>query len=125
VTQDTLFYYLDSNAVVGVDPPDDTTYSSLTTRVRGKYVLVTNLELQFPIAHNQIYGLLFFDAGNSWLSKSDIKPLTGLYKGVGFGFRIAVPGIGTIGFDFGYPLDIVRDQKRSWKPHFQVGTTIR
>jgi outer membrane protein insertion porin family len=125
VTQDTSFYYLDSSAVIGIDPPDDTTFSSLTTRVRGKYVLVTNLELQFPIAHNQIYGLLFFDAGNSWLHKSDIKPLTGLYKGVGIGFRIAVPGIGTIGFDFGYPLDRVRDQKRSWKPHFQVGTTIR
>lgn len=125
VIQDTSFYFLDSNAVVGIDPPDDTTFAGFTTRVRGKYMLVTNLELQFPIARRQIYGLLFFDAGNSWLRRRDIKPITGLYKGVGFGFRIVIPGIGTLGFDFGYPLDSVRDQKRSWKPHFQVGTTFR
>jgi len=125
VTQDTSFYYLDSSAVVGIDPPDDTTFASFTTRVRGKYMLVTNIELQFPIVQQQIYGLLFFDAGNSWLRKKDIKPITGLYKGVGFGFRIIVPGIGTLGFDFGYPLDKIRGQKRSWKPHFQVGTTFR
>ncbi|HWR81971.1 MAG TPA: outer membrane protein assembly factor BamA, partial [Candidatus Deferrimicrobium sp.] len=125
VTRDTSFYYADSNAFVGVDPPDDTTVASFKTRVHGKYMLTTNLELQFPIASQQIYGLLFFDAGNSWLHRRDIKPLTGLYKGLGFGFRIAVPGIGTLGFDFGYPLDDVRGQKRSLKPHFQVGTTFR
>jgi len=124
ITQDTSFYYYDSGAVIGIDPPDDTTLSSYVTRVRGKYMLVANLELQFPISQNQIYGLLFFDAGNSWLHRDDIKPLTGLYKGVGFGFRVVVPGIGTIGFDFGYPLDEARGQDKSWKPHFQVGTTF-
>jgi len=125
VTQDTSFYYADPNAVIGIDPPDDTTFASFKNRVRGKYMLVTNLELQFPIVTRQIYGLLFFDAGNSWLHRRDIRPITGLYKGVGFGFRIAIPGIGTLGFDFGYPLDEVRGQKRSFKPHFQVGTTFR
>jgi outer membrane protein insertion porin family len=125
VTQDTSFYYADSNAIIGIDPPDDTTFASYRNRVRGKYMLVTNLELQFPIVPRQIYGLLFFDAGNSWLHRRDIKPITGLYKGVGVGFRIAIPGIGTLGFDFGYPLDEVSGQKRSFKPHFQVGTTFR
>ncbi len=125
VTQDTSFYYLDSNAVVGIDPSDDTTFASFTTRVRGKYMLVANIELQIPLSQRQIYALLFFDAGNSWLHKKDIKPITGLYKGIGVGFRIVIPGIGTLGFDFGYPLDNVRGQKRSWKPHFQVGSTFR
>jgi outer membrane protein insertion porin family len=125
ITQDTSFYYLDSSAVVGVDPPYDTTFASFTTRVRGKYMLVTNVELQFPIVPQQVYGLLFFDAGNSWLHKNDIKPITGLYKSIGFGFRIAVPGMGTLGFDFGYPLDRVEGQKRSLKTHFQIGTTFR
>ncbi len=123
--QDTSFFYLDPYAVVGVDPPDSIGLTGFTTRVRGKYMLVTNLELQFPIASRQIYGLLFFDAGNSWLRRSDIKPLTALYKGIGFGFRIAIPGIGTLGFDFGYPLDRVGNQKQTLRPHFQVGTTIR
>jgi len=72
-----------------------------------------------------LYALLFFDAGNAWLRWKDIQPVTGLYKGVGFGFRVVVPGMGTIGFDFGYPLDKHRDQKQSWKPHFQIGTTFR
>ncbi|MFH1374665.1 MAG: outer membrane protein assembly factor BamA [bacterium] len=125
VLHDTSFYYIDSNAVVGIDPPDDTTFNSYSTRVRGKYMLVTNLELQIPVVPRQIYGLLFYDAGNSWLHRRDIKPITGLYQGIGFGFRIAIPGIGTLGFDFGYPLNVDDGQKRSLKPHFQVGTTFR
>jgi len=92
-------------------------------------MLITNLELQFPIAERSVYGLLFFDAGNSWLHKKDIKPFgssTFLYKGAGIGFRILVPGIGTIGFDFAYPLDKPPNgDKQGWKPHFQIGTTFR
>jgi outer membrane translocation and assembly module TamA len=88
-------------------------------------MLVTNLELQIPIAEQQLYGLIFFDGGNAWLNREDIKPITGLYRGAGVGFRIAVPGIGTIGFDFAYPLDKVTGQDQKWKPHFQIGTTFR
>jgi outer membrane protein assembly factor BamA len=69
---------------------------------------------------------LFFDAGNSWLNLEDIKPISDLYRGWGIGFRIAVPGIGTIGFDFAKPLDDPPDgDDRNWRPHFQIGTTIR
>jgi len=123
---DTLYYY---EGAPGEDPTfvRDTTQSvsSYTTRVRGKYMLVSNIEIQIPISEQQIYGLLFFDAGNSWLNRSDIKPFKGLYKGVGFGFRIVVPGIGTIGFDFAKPLDKYRGELGGWKPHFQIGTTFR
>jgi len=122
---DTAYFYYDSNPLIGVDPPDDTLFNSYTTRVRGKYMLVTNIELQIPIAEQQIYGLLFFDAGNSWLHRRDIKPLTGLYKGTGVGFRVIVPGIGTIGFDFAYALDNYRGSGKGWKPHFQIGSTFR
>jgi outer membrane protein insertion porin family len=87
-------------------------------------MLVGNLELQIPVIENQLYGLLFFDAGNSWLHKNDIK-LRKVYRGVGLGFRLVVPGVGTIGFDFGYPLDERRGQSKGWHPHFQVGTTFR
>jgi len=122
---DTTFYYSSPHAIIGVDPPDDTVFTSFTTRVRGKYMLIGNLELQIPIAERQFYGLLFFDAGSTWLHNEDIKPFTGLYKSVGLGFRIVVPAIGTIGFDFGYPFDDAPDQGRGWKPHFQIGTTFR
>jgi len=126
---DSSFFYLNPNATPGT-PASDTLFGTpFTTRVRGKYMLITNLELQFPIAERSVYGLLFFDAGNSWLHKKDIKPFgssTFLYKGAGIGFRILVPGIGTIGFDFAYPLDKPPNgDKQGWKPHFQIGTTFR
>ena len=88
-------------------------------------MLTTNIELQVPISQGQLYGLLFFDAGNSWLHSGDIKPLSTLYKSAGIGFRIIVPAIGTIGFDFGYAFDKVDRQEKGWKAHFQVGTTFR
>jgi outer membrane protein insertion porin family len=126
---DTLFYYYSDTAQVtpGVTPPDSVVVSpGFETRVRGKYMLIGNAEIQIPVVPNQIYGLLFLDAGNSWLHLEDIKPITGLYKGVGVGFRIIVPGIGTLGFDFAKPLDDPPNgDDRSWRPHFQVGTTIR
>jgi hypothetical protein len=55
----------------------------------------------------------------------NIKPLTDLYRSYGFGFRVLVPGIGTLGFDFGKPLDTFGNQSRNWKPHFQIGTTFK
>ena len=122
---DTNYYYIDPNSIPGVDTPEDTTFEIYRTRVRGKYMLISNIELQVPISQGQLYGLLFFDAGNSWLHTRDIKPFTSLYKSVGIGFRIVVPAIGTIGFDFGYALDKAYDQNKGWKAHFQVGTTFR
>ena len=126
VTQsDTSFFYNDPTAILGIDPPDDTSFTSFRTRVRGKYMIVANMEIQIPLVQQQIYGLIFFDAGNSWLHRRDIKPITGLYRGVGLGFRITVPGLGTLGFDFGYALDDFQGEGRGWKPHFQYGSTFR
>jgi len=122
---DTSYFYADRNSIAGVDAPEDTVFTSFRTRVRGKYMLVSNIELQVPVVDQQIYGLLFFDAGNSWLHREDIKPLTDLYRGAGIGFRVVVPGIGTIGFDFGYALDDHQGRGKGWKPHFQIGSTFR
>lgn len=125
-TSDTTFYYRDSNAVIG-SPADSFSVSTSTflTRVRGNYQLVANFELQTPLIARQIYALAFFDAGNSWLRLNNVKPITDLYASYGFGFRVIVPGIGTIGFDFGRPLREFRSDGLKWKPHFQLGTTFR
>jgi len=120
---DFHYDYIDEDTIFVIDSSITTT-SDYTTRVRGKYMLVGNFEIQIPIIKNQLYSLLFFDAGNSWLNMKDIKPFTGLYKGWGFGFRIQVPGMGTMGFDFGYPLDYYKDEGKSWHAHFQIGTTF-
>ena len=114
--------YADSNLTILDTTYCDTSYSY--NKIRGKYMLVGNFELQIPVIENQLYTLLFFDLGNSWMRRNDIK-FKDLYKGVGIGFRLVVPGIGTLGFDFGYPLDEKRGQKKSWHPHFQAGTIFR
>ncbi len=97
------------------------------TRVRGNFMLVSNIELQVPIVSQSIYGILFFDAGNSWLDFTDIQLFTRpkIYSSGGVGFRVAVPGIGTIGFDFAKPFSNIRDQENGWRTHFQIGTTFK
>jgi outer membrane protein insertion porin family len=82
---------------------------------------VYNLELQIPILQGQMYALGFFDAGTAWISKDRITPLSGLYRGAGFGFRLVVPGVGVIGFDFGHAFDEAYDHEKGWRTHFQVG----
>ncbi len=94
---------------------------------RGRAELIYNLELQVPIVPQQIYALAFADAGNAFASTRGIKFFdlsrdNGLKKSVGFGVRLAIPGIGTIGFDFGYGYN--NPEGAGWKPHFQVGTTF-
>ncbi len=83
---------------------------------------IYNVEMQFPIISQQIYALAFADAGTSWIQKNDIKPFSGLSRGAGVGFRLVVPSIGVIGFDFGYSFDQPFGEKKGWKPHFQIGT---
>ena len=95
--------------------------------LRGRSTVIYNLELQMPIVEQQIYVLAFADAGNAWLSGKEIKPFDldktdGLKKSVGAGFRIVIPGLGTIGFDFGYGYN--NPDGAGWKPHFQMGTTF-
>lgn len=114
----------------GVDPDGMVRgYSdaSLTERsdngayLRGISEVIYNVEIQVPIVSGQIYFLGFADAGKSWIGRDYIKPLSGLARGAGVGFRLVVPGIGVIGFDFGYAFDDVYGETKGWKPHFQVG----
>ena len=100
--------------------------SSDTTRTtpvisynRSRSMSVYSMELQFPIAPPQIYGLLFADAGRGYASSRGWKPFGDLWRSAGLGARMVVPGIGTIGFDFGYGFD--DDLVGGWRPHFQIG----
>jgi outer membrane protein insertion porin family len=97
--------------------------------LRGRSVLVYNIEYQFPIVEQQIYGLFFADAGNAWRSGRAIRPFAlrhqsdlDLFRSAGIGARMVVPGMGVIGFDFAYGFD--HAEKGEWRPHFQFGTTF-
>lgn len=85
---------------------------------------IYNIELQLPIVTGQIYLLGFADAGTSWIRRDDIRLFSGLARGAGVGFRLVVPGVGVIGFDFGYAFDEPYGEKKGWKPHFQIGTGL-
>jgi len=120
--------YSDRFAPGGVDPDgtirgyDDGTigpYDSRGAFLRGRFELIYNLELTIGIVDQQFYILFFADAGNAYSELNDIRPFKRYYRAVGPGFRIIVPMIGIMGFDFGYPFD-GRD-KEQWKTHFQIG----
>lgn len=98
---------------------DTTQTAPVISYNRARSMSVYSAELQFPIAPPQIYGLLFADAGRGFASHRAWKPFGDLWRSVGLGARMVVPGIGTIGFDFGYGFD--DDSVGGWRPHFQIG----
>lgn len=103
--------------------PKDYRYSSRgEPTLLARSLLVYNLELQFPIVEQQIYGILFADAGNAWLTGREVRPLgfaKDLNKSIGLGVRLLVPMLGMIGFDYGYGFDYTGPDKG--RIHFQFG----
>jgi outer membrane protein insertion porin family len=64
--------------------------------------------------------VLFFDAGNVWDLWREIRPLD-LKCGAGIGFRMEIPLLGVIGFDYAYGFN--RDDRPRWVGHFLIGQT--
>ena len=84
-------------------------------------MLIFSSELKFPLVDPQIFGLFFFDAGNTWNSFRELRP-NELKRGVGVGIRFEIPMLGQMGFDLGYGLD--REDGGGWEPHFQFGASF-
>jgi outer membrane protein insertion porin family len=103
-----------------VGPFDYTTSGPGTLSVRGRAITTMNLEITTPLVAQQIYSILFFDAGNVWARPTTMRPFSDMYTSVGFGLRISIPGMGMMGFDFGWPFR--GDEKGKVKPHFQFGS---
>jgi outer membrane protein insertion porin family len=91
------------------------------TEIGGKTMLIFTAEYQIPVVEQQIYGLLFMDAGNAWKSLSETD-ITDLKRSAGVGIRIVAPMIGVIGFDLAYGFD--NAEGGEWHPHFQLGTSF-
>lgn len=103
-----------------VGPFDYTTAGPGFRSVRGRALATMNVEITAPLVTQQIYGILFFDAGNVWARPTDMQPLSDMYTSVGFGLRLSIPGMGMMGFDFGWPYR--GREKGKVKPHFQFGS---
>ena len=90
----------------------------------GKTMFKFSTELRFPIIPNPtMFGLLFAEAGNTWINLSETDPFD-LRRSVGIGARIFMPMIGIIGFDYAYGFDNIDAKGQrygSWHPHFVFG----
>ncbi len=98
--------------------PDSTIIT--TTKLRypgGSFFATYTIEQQFPVVH-PLHAVLFFDAGNTWDLFREIQPFD-LKLGAGIGFRLEIPLLGNVGFDFGYGFN--RDDGPRFKGHFLLG----
>ncbi len=86
--------------------------------IGGRFYTIMTTELLYPLT-NAVQLLGFVDQGDTWNSFS-ATDFTNMRKGAGFGVRVEVPMMGTIGFDYGYGFD--RADGPSWEPHFNFGT---
>jgi outer membrane protein insertion porin family len=109
-----LIANIDSLTTPGVK---DTNYVQQTVRYPGgRYLALFTVEQQFPIAH-PLHGVFFFDAGNVWDQRFEIKP--DFKAGAGIGFRMEIPLLGNIGFDYGYGFH--RDDGPRWVGPVMLG----
>jgi outer membrane protein insertion porin family len=89
--------------------------------VGGRFMQISTLQVSFPISDPTIWGLFFAEGGNTWNSFQEAT-LFDLRKGVGFGVRIELPMLGTVGLDYGYGID--RIGGAAWEPHITFGGTF-
>ncbi len=85
--------------------------------IGGRFFTIYNTEILYPLTR-AVQLLTFLDMGNVWNSFGTAD-LAYLRKGAGFGLRVEVPMMGTIGFDYGYGFDRVGGP--AWEPHFTIG----
>jgi len=113
-----------STPLRGYDDP----LAGYATSPGGKVMLKYTTEIRFPIIPNPtMFGLIFAEAGNTWINVSDTDPFD-LKRSVGIGARIFMPMIGIIGFDYAYGFDNIDFQTGrrygKWKPHFVFGRSF-
>ncbi len=85
----------------------------------GRFMTTLTAEYQFPIAH-PLHGLLFYDLGDTWNDLEDFS-LLDLKRGAGIGFRMEIPMLGVLGFDYAYGFDRDPPDRPGWKAHLILG----
>ncbi len=87
--------------------------------IGGRFYNIFTFEERYRVNEN-MYGLIFFDAGNSFLNTYKSRPFV-LKKGAGIGIRMQMPMLGIIGFDMAYGFE---NGHGKWVPHIQMGTSF-
>ncbi|MBD3180269.1 MAG: BamA/TamA family outer membrane protein [Candidatus Latescibacteria bacterium] len=80
-------------------------------------------EYRFPLIGGaegvpRLAGLLFIDAGQGW-THSDSPRTDGILAGAGYGCRLRLPWLGTLGLDFGIPIS-----EKSGRDNFRVHGSV-
>jgi outer membrane protein insertion porin family len=83
----------------------------------GLTMVAFNPLIRFPIIERQFYWAFFADMANTWPSVDDID-MRYMHKGVGTGVRLNVPMLGLLGFDLGWRLDDLGQDR-----HFDTRST--
>jgi len=86
--------------------------------VGGRFMTTLVQEILFPVSE-QVYTLVFLDVGNVWNSFREAD-IFNVKRGLGLGIRLEMPGLGNLGFDYGYGYD--KAGGPAWEPHFTFGT---
>jgi len=115
----------DDNAI---SPVPNSATGSTYSYWGGESMFKYTLEYRVPISENPtIYGLLFAEAGNTWMDLKTTDPFN-LRRAAGFGVRFYMPALGMIGVDLGYGFDDIDPegytgygQPEGWKTHFIFG----
>jgi outer membrane protein insertion porin family len=88
--------------------------------IGGRAFTIFNVEALYSVSR-AVQLLTFLDMGDSWNSLGEAD-FSNLRKGAGFGIRVEVPMMGTIGFDYGYGFARDKVGGPGWEPHFNIGT---
>ena len=105
-----------------VDPADYDLPSDvdLSQPVGGDSLLLFNQEYRFPfVPRLRLKGLVFYDAGNVFLTLSEFNPLD-LRHTLGAGLRLETP-VGPIRAEYGWKLDQEAGESGG-EFHFAIGT---
>ena len=90
---------------------------------RGQAFFLVTAEEEIKIT-NQVYAVLFLEAGNVWRNVGDIN-VSDLRRSAGFGVRMETP-MGPLGLEMGYGFDRTDSYGIStgggWQPHFRFGS---
>ena len=91
-------------------------------RIGGRAMAFTNVETIFPISKALgVFGVAFFDAGNTWSNYYDAS--FDLYRSIGAGLRWYSP-MGLIRVEYGYGLDAERHHLEPSQIGFSMGQTF-
>ena len=95
----------------------------------GKVLFKYSAEVRFRISESPaMHALVFAEAGNIW-SDFDTVDIFDLKRSLGFGVRVNMPMLGTLGYDLGYGFDSIYDDPThsgynvpyGWEHHLLFG----